>query len=246
MKCVILAAGMGKRLRPLTANTPKCLLPVAGRTLIERAIDAVLMSGIREIAVVTGFEGAKVRATVARAFPRVPVTFLHNARFHLTNNAASLLLAREFAQHSSFLLLDSDILFPPPLLDALATVLRRPNRIAVRVSGPHDQEEIRVRINRWDHILEIGKHIPLAETFGESVGIEIFSAPASGMLFETLGRRLRKASGKNEFYEAAFQEMIDAGTRFWAVDISAFPVVEIDTPADFALAQRMASVIDHA
>ncbi|MEX2117034.1 MAG: phosphocholine cytidylyltransferase family protein [Bacteroidota bacterium] len=246
MKCVILAAGIGKRLRPLTAKTPKCLLTIGGRTLLERTLDAVLANGIREIAIVTGFEGAKVRAKVSRAFPRVQVTFLHNARFRVTNNAYSLSLARAFAQHSSFLLLDSDILFPPLLLDALATPQRKPNRIAVRVSGPHDNEEIRVKINRWDHVLEIGKHIPLAETFGESVGIEMFSAPASRTLFETLDRRMKEAAGKKEFYEAAFQEMIDTGTRFWAIDISKFPVVEIDTPADYALAERMISDTDHA
>jgi choline kinase len=205
----------------------------------------VLANGIREIAVVTGFEEAKVRAKVSGVFPHVPVTFLYNARYRSTNNAVSLLLARQFTQHSPFLLLDSDILFPPTLLDALATAQRRPNRIAVRVSGPHDNEEIRVRINRWDHVQEIGKHIPLETTFGESVGIEMFSAPASRVLFETLERRMKKAAGKKEFYEAAFQEMIDTGTRFWAIDISTFPVVEIDTPEDYAHAQRTASVIDH-
>ncbi len=245
MKCVILAAGIGKRLRPLTAKTPKCLLQVAGRTLLERTIDAVLANGIREIAIVTGFEAAKMRAKVSRVFPRLQVTFIDNTQFRRTNNAYSLLQARDFAQHSPFLLLDSDILFPSSLLDTLASVERKPNRIAVRVSGPHDNEEIRVRINRWDHVLEIGKHLPLENTFGESVGIEMFSAPASRQLFETLDRRMKKAAGKNEFYEATFQEMIDTGTRFWAIDISNFPVVEIDTPEDYAYAQRTASVIDH-
>ncbi len=246
MKCLILAAGIGKRLRPLTAKTPKCLLPIGGRTLIERTIDAVLAHGIREIAIVTGFEEKKVRAKISRAFPHKQVSFIHNPRFRVTNNAYSLLLARKFAQHSPFLLLDSDILFPSPLLDTLAALQRKPNRIAVRVQGPHDNEEIRVKINRWDHILEIGKHIPLAETFGESVGIEMFSVPASLALFETLERRVKKGPGKKEFYEAAFQEMIDGGTRFWAIDISRFPVAEIDTPSDLAFAERMISAVDNA
>lgn len=245
MKCVILAAGIGKRLHPHTRKTPKCLLPIGGKTLLERTIENVLANGIREIAIVTGFEEAKLRAKVSKAFPRLRVSFFHNARFLSTNNAFSLLLAREFTQHSPFLLLDSDILFPAGLLDALATAQRRPNRIAVRVTGDHDDEEIRVKINRWDHVLEIGKHIPLAETFGESVGIEMFSAPASRALFDVIGRRVKKGPGKKEFYEASFQEMIDSGTRFWAIDISRFPVLEIDTPADLIAAERIASIIDH-
>ncbi|MEX1139396.1 MAG: phosphocholine cytidylyltransferase family protein [Bacteroidota bacterium] len=246
MKCVILAAGIGKRLRPHTAKTPKCLLSVGGKTLLERTIEAVLANGIREIAIVTGFEEAKIRAKVSRVFPHLQVTFLHNTRFRTTNNAYSLLLARDFSQHSPFLLLDSDILFPSALLDTLATAQRKPNRVAVRVTGDHDNEEIRVKINRWDHILEIGKYIPLSETFGESIGIEMFSASASNVLFETLDRRAKKGPGMKEFYEATFQEMIDTGTRFWALDISRFPVLEIDTPADLVAAERMASIIDHA
>jgi len=246
MKCVILAAGIGKRLRPHTAKTPKCLLSVGGKTLLERAIEAVLANGIREITIVTGFEEAKIRAKVSRVFPHLQVTFLHNTRFRTTNNAYSLLLARDFAQHSPFLLLDSDILFPSALLDMLATAQRKPNRIAVRVTGDHDNEEIRVKINRWDHILEIGKHIPLSETFGESVGIEIFSAPASKALFEIIDGRVKKGAGKKEFYEASFQEMIDTGTRVWAIDISRFPVLEIDTLPDLAAAGKIVSTIDHA
>lgn len=239
MKCVIVAAGMGTRLRPLTRNLPKCLLPLGGKTLIERTIGAVLANGIREIVIVTGYQEQKVRQAVTRAFPRLSISFISNRKFRATNNAVSLFLAGPFVRNSSFLLLDSDILFSAPLLDSLLTVQRKPNRIAVRVSGDHDAEEIRVKINRWDHILAIGKDIPMNETYGESVGIEIFSAEASGQLFTILERRVRSAVGRKEFYEAAFQEMIDGGTRLWAIDVSAFPVVEIDTPDDLETAQRM-------
>lgn len=245
MKCVILAAGVSRRLRPLTNKTPKCLLQIGRMTLLERTIRTIRDAGIREFAIVTGFEGAKVRSLVRRRFPRLNVTFVHNPRFRATNNAYSLLLAREFVGDAPLLLTDSDILFGRDLLNEMIDNPRKPNRIAVRVTGMHDEEEIRVKINRWDHLVEIGKHVPLRYTYGESIGIEAFSAPAARRIFEILEQRVSQGAGKTEFYEAAFQQAAQEGVKIWAIDVSRFPALEIDTKEDLERAQSIASVLDH-
>ena len=240
MKCVILAAGIAKRLRPLTLDTPKCLLKIGGKPILQRIIENVLAAGIHEIGVVTGFGERKIQSLVRRKFGSGACTFICNPRFRATNNAYSLFLARTFVSGAPFLLLDSDILFGSRLLKTLLNVPRRPNRLAVRVTGRHDEEEIRIKINRWDHIRQIGKHVPLRETYGESIGVEIFSPPAAMQLFEVLERRIKNGKGRTEFYEAAFQELIDGGTKLWAVDIGSMPAVEIDTPEDLARAVQLA------
>lgn len=244
-RCVILAAGLARRLRPHTDALPKALLRVGARTLLERTIRNVLATGIRSIGIVTGFEERKLRAAVSRLFPRLSVTYIHNPRYQTTNNAASLFLAREFAEGGSFLLLDSDLLFGPDLLAVVMNAERRPNRLAVRVTGQHDEEEIRVRINRWDHVEEIGKNVPLRDTYGESIGVAVFSAEAAQTVFGTLQRRMERGTGETEFYEAAFQEAIEGGLRLWAVDVSRFPAIEIDTPDDLERAQALAATLDH-
>ncbi len=238
MKCVILAAGIGKRLRPATTAIPKCLLPIGGTPLLTRTMKNLLSNRITEIAIVTGFQREKVRRFVKKSFPRASVTFIHNARFATTNNAFSLLLAREFVRDESMLLLDGDIIFSRSLLATFLAVKRKPNRVAVRVRGPHDEEEIRVRINRWDHIREIGKHVPTGSSYGESIGIEIFSPEATGQLFAILAERMKSPRGRNEFYEASFQQFIDRGNRLWAVDIGTEPAAEIDTADDLMRAER--------
>jgi choline kinase len=86
----------------------------------------------------------------------------------------------------------------------------------------------------------IGKTTPLSESYGESIGIELFSPSAAALLFEALEARVRTGSGRAEFYEASFQELIDRGAKIAAVDPSDFPAVEIDTPEDLEYAERVA------
>ncbi len=239
MKCVILAAGRGKRLRPLTNKTPKCLLTVGGIPLLARTLQNLTANGINDIAVVTGFMGEKIGAFVSKNFSSTRVTLIHNTRFASTNNAFSLLQARPFVGEGPMLLLDGDIFFGKELLTHFLKARRKPNRAAVRVRGTHNDEEIKVRINRWDHVLEIGKHVPLQEAYGESIGIELFSGEATGHLFRILASRMKQREHRTEFYEASFQQFIDEGNRLWADDIGSYPVVEIDTPSDLAAAERM-------
>lgn len=256
MRCLLLAAGASRRLRAVTRGRSKCLLPFGGKPLLQRTIEAVVASGISDIGVVTGYRSSDIRSFLASAFPELSITFFHNPSYATTNNLYSLFQARSFLLETNsrphhgrgrgLLLLDSDILFGRSLVKFLLAH-RSANRVAVRVSGPHDSEEIKVTINRHGRILRIGKDIPLDQSFGESIGVEILSIPALRNLVTALERRLASGSGRTEFYEAAFQDVIDGGTVLKAVDVSAYPVAEIDTPGDLLYAQRVVlPMIDHA
>ena len=113
------------------------------------------------------------------------------------------------------------------------------NKIAVRISGDHNVEEIQVEINANGNITSIGKKPDLFSAPAESIGIELFSAEAAATLFAVLERRIRQGMGKSEFYEESFQEMIYEGVILTAVDVSAFTAMEIDTPEDFERAARL-------
>lgn len=244
MKCIILAAGVSTRMKPLTDSLPKCLLPVGGKPILQRIIENVHDVGIDSIGVVLGYKAEDIRAFVKRTFPFGRIRFLMNPKFESTNNAFSLLMAREFylsearknAPLQDLLILDSDIVFSSRLLPYLL-IQKPPNRIAVRVQGEHDEEEIRVKVDRDRNIQMIAKTTPVMETYGESIGIEVFSPAAAAELFEILERRVRTGSGRMEFYEASFQELISRGVAIAAVDISKYPSAEIDTPEDLAYAE---------
>ena len=246
MKCIILAAGAATRMRPLTNNLPKCLLPVGGKPILQRAIEHVAAAGIEQIGLVIGFQSGAIREFVKEQFPSLRIRFIVNPKYESTNNAFSLLMAREFFYagskernpDSDLLLMEADIVFSPLLLPFFLGE-GSPNRIAVRVAGHHDEEEVRVKIDASGQVLVIGKTTPLSEAYGESIGIEFFSSAAAQRLFETIEQRVRRGGGRQEFYEAAFQSMIDMGVRFTAVDVGSFPCIEIDTPEDLRAAEAL-------
>jgi choline kinase len=246
MKAVILAAGNATRMRPLSIDLPKCLLPVGGKPILQRIIENVVAAGVYEIGLVIGYKAGVIRSFVKERFPFHRIRFIVNPKFDSTNNAFSLLMAHEFvlnrknpaAVPQDLLLLDADVLFSPDLLSFLLNQ-ESPNKVAVRVEGRHDEEEVRVKANGRGGILSIGKNVPLGEALGESIGIEVFSSPVAQRLVEILELRVRSGIGRSEFYEASFQALIDEGIGLKAIDVSRFPSVEIDTPDDLRVAEEM-------
>ena len=94
MKAIILSAGQGKRLLPLTERAPKCMLPVRGRPLIGRQIDALLRCGVDDITVVVGFGAESVEAGLAERYGPRRIRTLYNPFFAITDNLVSCWVAR--------------------------------------------------------------------------------------------------------------------------------------------------------
>ena len=110
-----IGAGIASRLRPLTDTTPKCLLKVGERCLLQRAFDALLQNGFREFVIVTGYRQQQIVNFLEAHYPALEVTFIYNEKYASTNNIYSLWLTRPYVDKEDILLLDSDILFDPRL-----------------------------------------------------------------------------------------------------------------------------------
>ena len=238
MTGIVLAAGIGSRLRPLTDHCPKCLLPVGSRPLLPRTLSALQESGIAECVLVTGYRHAMIEDAVRAMSLTMPVRFIYNRRYESTNNNFSLWLAGSQIEGSDILLLDADILFDPKLLPMLLSAAP-PNALLVRTDGELSSEEIKVAIES-NVVRRIGKTIDPRIADGESIGIEKFGQETAEKLFETLGRR----KDINEFYEASFQELIDNGESIAAVSTLGLACMEIDTPDDLAAAATLATTLD--
>jgi choline kinase len=243
MKAVILAAGCATRLRPYSDDTPKTLLPVGGVPILRRTITNLLRVGFDEFVIGTGYLEHMVRDAVGAWFAGLDVTYVTNHEFRFTNNAYSLLLARDQVEHEGFILLDGDVVFDVAVVEEL--VDRGPDCLAVRSVGELGLEEVKVTADHEDRVLAIGKHVPVRSAMGESVGIELFSSGSSRRLFRALDQRVREQRLVNEYYEAAFQQIIDEGCTLYGVDIGSRYATEIDTiddlmAANARLAQRPA------
>lgn len=233
---VILAAGMAKRLRPLTDERPKCLLKVGERTLLQRTVDAMLAAGIRELVVVTGYRANMIRDFLTETYPSFNIHLIDNPDYAHNNNIFSLWLTRPYVDGRDFLLMDSDILCDPAILPEVITAEGSALALNRHELG---EEEMKIVADAHGRIIEISKTCSPSEAAGESVGIEKMTADYSSALFRELEKMIVDEGLIDIFYERAFERLIPQGHTFRIVDTTSFFSIELDTPEDFENAQRL-------
>ncbi len=237
MKAVILAAGTASRLRPLTASTPKCLLKVNGKTLLERTLDNFISNGITDFLIVAGYLQEMIIDFVKKNYPNLNVKFLYNKDYATTNNIYSLFLAEDFACCNDFILSDSDILFSKDIIAALLAD-KNPDVLAM---NRHElgEEEIKIISDADRNVLEISKVCSIENAVGESVGLEKMSANYSAALYKELHQMIDREGLSNVFYEKAFERLIPQGHIFKYLDTTDFFSMEIDTVEDYERVKDM-------
>lgn len=119
MQAVILAAGMGKRLKALTQNNTKCMIKVNGKTLIERTLEILDKKRLSRIVLVVGYEAQKLIDYCATLEIRTPIVYVENPVYDRTNNIYSLALAEEYLKAEDTLILESDLIFEEEIIDLL-------------------------------------------------------------------------------------------------------------------------------
>jgi choline kinase len=234
---VILAAGMAKRLRPLTNDRPKCLLTIGSKTLLQRTIDAMVAAGIKEFLVITGYKGEMIQqALTSYLAPRITIHFFHNEDYDHNNNIFSLWMAMQMVRGQEFLLMDSDI-----LCDAEAVMRVARQNCSALALNRHElgEEEMKVVVDADMHITEISKTCRPENALGESVGIEKMLADYSEALFRELDQMIVHEGLIDIFYERAFERLIPKGYTFKVIDTTRFFSFELDTPEDFEQASRL-------
>ncbi len=230
MQAIILAAGLSKRLRPLTDTTPKCLLKVGEKTILEMTINNILKNGIDDFVLVTGYRENMIKEFIRNKYPELHIKYLTNTDYENNNNSYSLWMTKDYIT-GDCVLLDSDILFDYRIISKLLAS-EHSNCLAINCNHKLDEEEIKVIVDSTNKILHIGKDPDPLKSKGESIGIEKFSHDFFKRLSEVLERKIVKEQNVNEFYEVSFQELIEKWNGIFAVDVSEYRSMEIDTPAD--------------
>ena len=143
MKAIILSAGQGKRLLPLTAHLPKCLLQVQGKSILEWQLDTLLACGITDITVVVGYQADQVEAVLHEKYRQTAIHTLLNAEFASTDNLVSCWLARA-EMHEDFILLNGDTLFEPAILRQVLEEAHAPVTVTVNEKNGYDSDDMKV------------------------------------------------------------------------------------------------------
>jgi choline kinase len=229
---VILAAGVGSRLRPLTDSVPKCLVPVAGVPILRRALELQAALGVRRAAIVTGWKHDAVAAAVAAWQLPVEIELIENAAFDTTNNEYSLYSAARVAEGRAFVLYDGDIVFERAVMDrVLAGTV---TTLALRPATDMGAEEMKVIVDDAGRVTAIGKDLDPRLCAGEVPGVTRFDAHASARLFTLVRERVEQRGLRNAWYEAALAELVAAGEPMAVVDVGDAYLAEIDTLEDLA------------
>ena len=203
MQAIILAAGMGKRLKELTHDNTKCMVQVCGETLIERMLRQQDRLNLERIVIVVGYQGRRLIDFVSSLDIKTPIEFIENPIYDKTNNIYSLSLAKERLLEDDTLLFESDIIFEDSVLDALVQD-PRPTLALVDKYEPW-MDGTCVRLSGDDEIIEFipGKkfnHLDSGDCY-KTVNIYKFSRDFSRNAYVPFLEAYQKALGENEYYE---------------------------------------------
>lgn len=227
---VILAAGRGNRLLPLTERIPKCLLEVGGRTILEHQVAALGRAGVTRIQVVTGHGAEHVRATCDRA-----VDYAHNAQFDRTTSFDSFACASVEIGAAGLLVLNSDVLFHPDLLDRLIAD-ERENVLLADFDVELGEEEMKIVVDERRRIAHISKTIEPRQAHAENLGVLKLGPDAAHRMTELGGAT--EEGPKILWVPDAIHHLRDE-FDFFALPTDGAPWIEIDYPHDLERARTV-------
>lgn len=239
MKAVILAAGMGSRLAPLTNDRPKPLVECAGKPLLMRTLDRLAEVGITgpDVVVVSGYREDVLRAKLAEAGRRPTIVF--NPKYQPWNSWYSLYVAREALAGDSFIQFEGDVLFDGQVLPRLLAHAG-PAALAVEVRPDVDDEAMKVIATGPERrIRAMSKELPAAQAIGEYIGIARLDASVAAQVFDDLGKF--EAEGiTHQYYDHSYHRLAERGLGpFFGVDVGDCLAVEIDDVADLKRAEAL-------
>ncbi len=232
---VLLAAGTGTRLQPLTLNSPKCMTMVNETSILERLISSLNQHGFKRLVVVTGHLESCIRRYLGNRAGNMKIEYVFSPLYKTTNNIYSLWMARKII-NEPFLLIESDLVFDPFLLCNMLY----PDRIAVARVQPwlHGSAVTINQFNMVDAFHNDTINLP-GEIRYKTVNIYSLSLSSWNRVVETLNKYVL-AGEVNSYYEAVFGRMVaEKRLSFQAVFFDGNPWYEIDTLEDLASAERL-------
>ena len=192
---IILSAGQGKRLLPLTEARPKCMLHVAGKSILEWQVRALLAAQIDKLFIITGFNSDLVEAHIHDRFgaEQERINIVYNPFFSISDNLASCWMARH-AMDGDFILLNGDTLFEPSLLDTVLRSEPAPVTLTVDYKNSYDNDDMRVELNA-SMVKSVSKTLPDEHTMAESIGLLYFRGEGPALFREHLDRQMKQGTG---------------------------------------------------
>ena len=246
---VLLSAGQGRRLSPLTDHRPKCLVEVAGRPILAWQLQALAHAGVAEATVVTGFGASAVETALAVMAPPIAVGTRHNPFFAVADNIGSCWVARGLFGADT-LLINGDTLFDPRIVTAVLAGAHAPITVTIDGKGSFDADDMKVRLHGpgphpgpgGGRLARIGKDLQ-DPVHGESIGLLRFAGTGGAHFAAALDEAMRDPAALSRWYLSVIDALAAAG-GVGTVSIAGLPWAEVDFPRDLAIAAARVAEFD--
>lgn len=237
MKAIVLSAGQGRRLLPLTTEEPKCLLPVDGnRPVLELQLHELARCGMCNATVMVGFGADKVEHFLAaHPIAGIEVRTRYNPFFETTNNLVTCWLAIP-EMTEDFVLLNGDTIFETGVLRRVLASREDPVTLTIDRKAEYDEDDMKVTLNGGRRLKAVGKTLPTSTVNGESIGLMAFRGKGVAALRVALEAAIRDPAALHRWYLSVIDSMAGSGLVH-TVSIQGHWWTEIDTPADLARAR---------
>lgn len=209
MRAIIIAAGKGTRLFPLTKNTPKSLIEVGnGITMLESQLHSLKENGIKDVTIIVGYKAEQIEAKIKKYSNDFNINTVYNPFYDTSNNLISVWMARHFMQED-FITINGDDIFKPVVIENL---LKSESNITMVIDEKpeYDDDDMKV-VHKNGLVQQVSKKIPPEEANGESVGIIKFTGKGRQIYIDTLEEMVRDEENMNAFYLKAIQQIINKG-----------------------------------
>lgn len=236
---ILLSAGQGSRLLPLTAERPKCLIDFSGKSLIEWQIEMLARSGVKRIDVVTGFMTDMLEEHLqAIRDPRVEITVRFNPFFKVADNLGSCWIARE-AMHGDFLILNGDTLVSEEIVKKVQEDTPWPIAVTVDVKPEgYDSDDMKVERAADGRLIHIGKTLTPEQSNSESIGFLAFRGEGADLFRETVRQAMRTPEGVQHWYLKVIDSIAPTG-KVGTVSIAGMEWAEVDFLNDIEIAIKL-------
>lgn len=234
MKAIILAAGVARRLAPITDRTHKCLLPVGARSLLDRMLSSLANSGIEDAVIVVGHCQDQVRAEGGERRGAMRIRYVENPEYQ-KGSILSLWQARATLTEDTTIVMDADVLFPEVFLTRLIAS-PAPSALLLDRGFTDTGEEVKL-YGIGDRVIALGKKfVPECwEVVGEGIGFFKCGRDHAGEYIRLLAESIEETGGGNE-YEDALHQLLAQVPVGW-VDVTGLPWTEVDFIEDLRRAE---------
>ena len=237
MHAIILSAGRGSRLLPLTNSLPKCLLPIGLTTVLSMQLDTLFAAGIKSATIVTGFNTEMVEAELDSRYKGPETKTLFNPFYQVADNLASCWMARE-AMNEDFLIINGDTLFSPNVIRAILAAPKSDITVTIDKKDHYDGDDMKVSLD-GTRLTAIGKTLSAEATHGESIGMLRFMGEGRKIFSNELERLMRLEEGTRSWYLSAIHGLAQSGVEINTTSIEGYEWAELDTPEDYEVCRAI-------